>query len=182
MIESLMLCGIGLLAGCLLMLLFFPLVHRRAVRLTKRDLAATTPMTINEMQADKDQLRAQFAVSVRKLELRMEEMRAKALSRASGNQAADIARLQVELDKKTALVLALRAREEIRRGVVRRIVKLVLYLFLRSRRRRQQVVFTAPDYSRGASERDASPSELAAAAAAIAAVNLKRRQAAFHRH
>ena len=38
MIESLMLCGIGLLAGCLLMLLFFPAVHQRAVRLTRRDL------------------------------------------------------------------------------------------------------------------------------------------------
>ena len=45
MIESLMLCGIGLLAGCLLMLLFFPAVHRRAVRLTRRDLVDATPLT-----------------------------------------------------------------------------------------------------------------------------------------
>ena len=45
MIESLMLCGIGLLAGCLLMLLFFPAVHQRAVRLTRRDLVDATPLT-----------------------------------------------------------------------------------------------------------------------------------------
>ena len=44
MIESLMLCGIGLLAGCLLMLLFFPAVHQRAVRLTRRDLIDAAPL------------------------------------------------------------------------------------------------------------------------------------------
>src|SRR3984885_1113238 len=66
MIESLMLCGIGLLAGCLLMLLFFPAVHQRAVRLTRRDLIDATPLTAKEIQVEKDQLRAQFAVSVRR--------------------------------------------------------------------------------------------------------------------
>jgi hypothetical protein len=55
MIESLMLCGIGLLAGCLLMLLFFPAVHQRAVRLTRRDLIDATPLTAKEIQAQKDQ-------------------------------------------------------------------------------------------------------------------------------
>src|SRR6476469_6266176 len=75
MIESLMLCGIGLLAGCLLMLLFFPAVHQRAVRLTRRDLVDATPLTAKEIQAEKDQLRAQYAVSVRRLELNMEQMR-----------------------------------------------------------------------------------------------------------
>jgi hypothetical protein len=53
MIESLMLCGIGLLAGCLLMLLFFPAVHQRAVRLTRRDLIDATPLTAKEIQAEK---------------------------------------------------------------------------------------------------------------------------------
>ena len=46
MIESLMLCGIGPLAGCLLMLLFFPAVHQRAVRLTLID---ATPLTAKEI-------------------------------------------------------------------------------------------------------------------------------------
>jgi hypothetical protein len=114
MIESLMLCGIGLLAGCLLMLLFFPAVHRRAVRLTRRDLVDATPLTAKEIQAEKDQLRAQFAVSVRRLELNMEQMRLKATERAADRQNAERARLQVELDRKSALILALRAREEVR--------------------------------------------------------------------
>ena len=62
MIESLMLCGIGLLAGCVLMLLFFPAVHARAVRLTRRQLLDAKPLTAGEIQAEKDQLRAQFEV------------------------------------------------------------------------------------------------------------------------
>ena len=129
MIESLMLCDIGLLAGCLLMLLFFPAVHQRAVRLTRRDLVDATPLTDKEIQAEKDQLRAQFAVSVRRLELNMEEMRLKATERAADRQNAELARLQVELDKKNALILALRTREELRKRTFKRIVKLLLYLF-----------------------------------------------------
>ena len=89
MIESLMLCGIGLLAGCLLMLTFIPLVHERAVRITKRHIVEATPMAINEIQADKDHLRAQFAMSVRRLEVSIEEMRAKAAGPARRNQPAE---------------------------------------------------------------------------------------------
>ena len=137
-----MLCGIGLLAGCLLMLVFFPLVHQRAVRLTTRNLVDAMPMTINEIQADKDRLRAQFALSLRRLEVNLEEMRAKAAGRYGeiGRQSREISRLQLELDKKTATVFALRAREHVRKGMVRRTVKILLYLFNRSSRRNERVL------------------------------------------
>ena len=49
MIESLMLCGIGVLAGCLLMLMFIPLVHQRAVRLTKQQIVAPRRLTAIRM-------------------------------------------------------------------------------------------------------------------------------------
>jgi hypothetical protein len=184
MIESLMLCGIGLLAGCLLTLLFMAAVHRRAVRLTRRQLTNETPLTAKEIQAEKDQLRAQFAMSVRKLEIGMEEMRAKALDRSVDKQHAAIGRLQVELDKKTATVLALRAREEVRKRTFKRIVKLLLYLFVRSKRRPKAApaLFTAPQHPNWEFEREPDAGELASTAAAIAAVNLKRRQAVSNRH
>jgi hypothetical protein len=183
MIESLMLCGIGLLAGCLLMLLFFPAVHQRAVRLTRRDLINATPLTAKEIQAEKDQLRAQFAVSVRRLELNMEQMRLKATERAADRQNAELARLQVDLDRKGALILALRAREEVRKRTVRRIVKLLLYLFARSNRGRKpppQSYAPAPQRV-WEFEREPDAGELASTAAAIAAVGLKRRQAGTRR-
>jgi hypothetical protein len=137
MIESLMLCGIGLLGGCLLMLAFFPIVHERAVRLTRQSLVEATPMAINEMQADKDHLRAQFAMSLRRLEVNIEEMRAKTINHSSeiSKQNLEINRLYVELDKKTAMILALRARENVRKSIVRRIVKILLFTYNRSSRR-----------------------------------------------
>jgi len=143
MIESLMLCGIGLLAGCLLMLTFIPLVHERAVRITKRHIVEATPMAINEIQADKDHLRAQFAMSLRRLEVSIEEMRAKAVGRLGeiSRRNVEINRLHVELDKKIALIFALRTREQVRKSVVRRIVKLLLYTFVRSGRRRPRGLF-----------------------------------------
>jgi uncharacterized protein YeeX (DUF496 family) len=143
MIESIMLCGIGVLAGCLLMLMFIPLVHERAVRITKQQIVDATPMTVNEIQADKDHLRAEFAMSVRRLEISLEEMRSKATSRYSDmhKQNAEISRLQVELDKKTALIFALRTREEVRKGAVRRVLKILLYFYMRARRLRRPPLF-----------------------------------------
>ena len=182
MIESLMLCGIGLLAGCLLMLFFFPAVHQRAVRLTRRDLVDAAPLTAKEIQAEKDQLRAQFAVSVRRLELNMEQMRQKATDRAADRQNADLARLQVELDKKAALILALRTREEMRKRTVKRIVRLLLHLFARSTRRPgTRQVYVAQRKPVWEFEREPDAGELASTAAAIAAVSMKRRQAGSRR-
>jgi hypothetical protein len=45
MIESVMYFGIGFLVATLLGLLFIPLLHNRAVRLTMRRLEASTPMS-----------------------------------------------------------------------------------------------------------------------------------------
>jgi hypothetical protein len=191
MIQSLMLCGIGLLAGCLLMLAFFPFIHARAVRLTRQKLTEATPLTMSEIQADKDQLRAEFAMSVRRLEVGMEEMRAKAVTRfgPADRRNAEMHRLQVELDKKTALILALRAREEVRRSLARRVVKILLYFYVRLRRQRQAAIpaprpmpmppptFKLEQKPARQHERQAEQNELAATAAAIAAVNLKRRRA-----
>jgi hypothetical protein len=181
MIESLMLCGIGLLAGRLLMLVLFPAVHGRAVRLTRRDLIDAAPLTAKEMQAEKDQLRAQFAVSLRRLELNLEQMRLKATDRAADRQNAELARLQVELDRKNALILALRARNEVRKATARRIIKLMLYLFARSKRQPKSTRTFASPQRVLEFEREPNAGELASTAAAIAAVGLKRRQAGTRR-
>ena len=72
MIEPGMYFGIGFLVAALLGLLFVPLVHNRAVRLTMKRLEAATPLSIAEIRADKDQLRAEFAMSPRRLEMSVE--------------------------------------------------------------------------------------------------------------
>jgi hypothetical protein len=58
MIEAIMYFGIGFLVATLLGLLFIPPVHNRAVRLTTKRLEASTPLSMIEIRADKDRLRA----------------------------------------------------------------------------------------------------------------------------
>ncbi len=141
MIQTIMLFGIGALAGCLLMLVFFPLVHQRAVRITKQHVVDAVPLAINEIQADKDHLRAQFAMSIRRLEISIEEMRAKAGGHKGeiGRQSAEISRLHVELDKKNALIAALRTREAVHKSIVRRIAKILLTMYMHSSRRKHKM-------------------------------------------
>jgi hypothetical protein len=74
MIESSMYFGIGLLFGALIGLVLIPLVHARAVRLTTRRLEAVLPESMAEVQAEKDLLRAEFAMSTRRLEMTVEQL------------------------------------------------------------------------------------------------------------
>src|SRR6476620_8701310 len=114
MIEPVMYFGIGFLVSALLGLLFVPLVHNRAVRLTMRRLEAATPLSIAEIQADKDQLRAEFAMSTRRLEMSVDQMKAKTTSQLAeiGKKSEAIGRIKLELGEKTASLFALEAREK----------------------------------------------------------------------
>jgi chromosome segregation ATPase len=67
--------ALGLLIASLVALAIMPAVWRRAVRLTKKRIEAATPITMAEFRADKDQLRAEFALSTRRLEMNVEALR-----------------------------------------------------------------------------------------------------------
>src|ERR1041385_6619084 len=114
MIEPIMYFGIGFLFAALIGIVVVPLVHSRAVRLTMRRLEAATPLSMAEIQADKDQLRAEFAMSTRRLELSVEQMKAKTTSQLAelGKKTDAINKLKAELGEKTAAVFALEAREK----------------------------------------------------------------------
>lgn len=113
MIEAIMLVGIGFLLAGLLVIGVIPLVHARAVRLTTRRLEALNPLTMAEIQADKDLLRAEFAMSTRRLEMQVDEVKAKAIDQLKelGKKSETIGRLKLELSEKTAELLALGAKE-----------------------------------------------------------------------
>ena len=91
-----------------------PLVHNRAVRLTTRRLEAATPLSMAEIQADKDQLRAEFAMSTRRLEMSVDQLKSKTTSQLAelGKKTDAINRLKIELGEKTATIFALEAREK----------------------------------------------------------------------
>jgi chromosome segregation ATPase len=114
MIEPIMFVGIGFLVAGLLVIGVIPLVHARAVRLTMRRLEALTPLSMAEIQADKDQLRAEFAMSTRRLEMSVEQMKAKTTSQLAeiGKKSEAVGRLKLELGEKTAALFALEAKEK----------------------------------------------------------------------
>jgi chromosome segregation ATPase len=114
MVEPIMFVGIGFLIAGLLVIGVIPLVHARAVRLTMRRLEALTPLSMAEIQADKDQLRAEFAMSTRRLEMSVEQMKAKTTNQLAeiGKKSEAIGRLKLELGEKTAALFALEAKEK----------------------------------------------------------------------
>src|SRR5678815_1182886 len=121
MIEPIMYLAIGFLVSMLFGLMIVPLVHNRAVRLTTRRLEAATPLSMAEIQADKDQLRAEFAMSARRLEMSVEQLKNKSTSQLAelGKKGDAINRLKVELGEKTAAIFALEARDKALRDQLR---------------------------------------------------------------
>src|SRR6266853_3701335 len=114
MIEPIMFFGLGFLASSLLGLIIVPFVHNRAVRLTIRRLEAATPLSMAEIQADKDQLRAEFAMSARRLEMSVDQLKNKTTSQLAelGKKSDAINRMKIELGEKNATIFGLEAREK----------------------------------------------------------------------
>ena len=69
--------ALGLLTAGLLAVLVTPAIWRRAMRLTRQRIERSVPMTLAEIEADKDQLRAEFAMSTRRLEMNTDRLREK---------------------------------------------------------------------------------------------------------
>src|SRR3982075_3546053 len=114
MIEPIMYLAIGFLVSMLFGLMIVPLVHNRAVRLTTRRLEAATLLSMAEIQADKDQLRAEFARSARRLEMNVDQLKNKTTSQLAelGKKSDAINRMKLELGEKNATIFSLEAREK----------------------------------------------------------------------
>jgi chromosome segregation ATPase len=114
MVEPIMYLAIGFLVSMLLGLMIVPLVHNRAVRLTTRRMEAATPLSMAEIQADKDQLRAEFAMSARRLEMSVDQLKHKTTSQLAelGKKSDAINRMKLELGEKNATIFSLEAREK----------------------------------------------------------------------
>ncbi|MBS3847281.1 hypothetical protein KD146_01100 [Devosia sp. BSSL-BM10] len=113
LIENIMYFALGLLIASLVALIILPAVWKRAVRLTKRRIEAATPITMAEFRADKDQLRAEFALSTRRLEMNVETLR-KRLAEQLGDvnqKRSDLGLIKAERDKNLEIIRELEGRE-----------------------------------------------------------------------
>ena len=113
LIENIMYFALGLLVAGLVALIIMPAVWKRAVRLTKRRIEAATPITMAEFRADKDQLRAEFALSTRRLEMNVEALRKRLAEQLSdvNQKRADLGALKAEREKHLEVVRELESRE-----------------------------------------------------------------------
>jgi chromosome segregation ATPase len=99
LIEQAMIFALGFFVAGLLALLFLPAVQRRAARLAGRRLEMLLPLSMEEIVAERDQLRAEFAVGQRRIEQKLEAAAdAQAIHMAEiGRQAAAIRELEGQL-------------------------------------------------------------------------------------
>ena len=111
MIESIMYFGIGFLLATLVAVALIPSVHSRAVRLTSRRLEHSIPQSMAEIEADKDALRAEFAMSMRGLEITVDELKNKHTNALAelGRKGNAINRLKIEREAQKVEFVALKA-------------------------------------------------------------------------
>lgn len=96
--------ALGFLVAGLFTLLFLPAFWRRAMRLSMRRLQMLAPMSMEEVIAERDLLRAQFAVSERRMEQELEAVKtSKAHDLAAiGRHAARVAEAEAQTLKAQA--------------------------------------------------------------------------------
>ena len=82
MVQSILFFVLGFLTAGFLVLLVAPAVWRRTVSVTRQRVEAKLPMTLDEIRADKDSLRAEHAMALRKVEVQLKASQEKALTQA----------------------------------------------------------------------------------------------------
>lgn len=108
-IETAMVFVLGFVVAALLSLALMGAVWRRAVRLTTRRVESAVPLSMAEIKADKDQVRAESALAIRRAEIVADKLR-----EAANLQTIEIARrvetirdLNSELDARAARIAGL---------------------------------------------------------------------------
>ncbi len=112
MIQTTLSFILGFLCAAFLALMVAPAIWRRAVALTRKRIEASVPLTMDEIQADKDRLRAEFAMSTRRLEMSLKSFREKASEQIVeiNRNRDELKRIAEERDEKNAAVTQMETR------------------------------------------------------------------------
>ena len=101
MIEQVMIFALGFLVAGVVALAIAPAFWQRTIRLSTRRLAMQLPLSLEEVLAGRELLRAEFAVEQRRLEQKVE-----ALNRVHAEDMTRLGRQAVIIEAKTADLLA----------------------------------------------------------------------------
>jgi chromosome segregation ATPase len=113
MIETAMWVGLGFLAASLIGVFVANAVWRRAVRLTTKRVREELPVSLVQVKADRDQLRAEFAMSAKKLEISVDELRRKAQAQVVeiGRKNEELRLVLAEVRQRAETIREMEARE-----------------------------------------------------------------------
>ena len=113
MIQATLIFILGFLSAVFLAVLVAPAIWRRAVALTRRRVEAMLPLSLNEIGADKDAVRAGYAMAVRKLEVTVKELKERlaAQSVELGGARDEARRNGADRDEKAATIAGLEAQQ-----------------------------------------------------------------------
>ncbi len=107
-----MIFGLGFLLASLCALTILPTVNARAARLARRRIEATLPVSVSEVMAERDHLRAEFAVAQRRLERKAEA--------AAAHRHADMAAIGTRtMEAEAAQAARIRSEAEVARALER---------------------------------------------------------------
>ncbi|MEO9340238.1 hypothetical protein ABFT80_22655 [Mesorhizobium sp. SB112] len=77
MIQPLLFFILGFMCAGFIAMMIAPAIWRRAVSLTRKRIEASMPLSRDEIRAEKDAIRAEYAMTVRKLEKNIQSLRTK---------------------------------------------------------------------------------------------------------
>jgi chromosome segregation ATPase len=102
---------LGFVIAGLVSFSMLPVVWKRALRLTRRHLETGIPISMAEVRAGRDQIRAEAAIELRRLEARIEGERERrhAVMADNGRQSATIRRLAADIESKSRRLKQLEA-------------------------------------------------------------------------
>ena len=103
MAEIIMTFALGFLIASAIALTLAAPLWRRAASVTEKRLRASSPVSLDDFNADKDRMRAEFAMSARKLEMSVENLRKKAETRLAelDRRERQVAALKEEIEEKS---------------------------------------------------------------------------------
>lgn len=122
MVQSILFFTLGFLCAGFLALMIAPAIWRRAVMLTRKRIEASVPLSLNDIQADKDRMRAEFAMSTRRLEMSIKGFKDKAAAQVIeiNRNREELKRLAGERDDKNSSLSELDAKAGELRAELRR--------------------------------------------------------------
>ena len=121
MIKSILFFTLGFLCAGFLALMVAPAIWRRAAALTRKRIEASVPLSLNDIQADKDRMRAEFAMSTRRLEMSIKAFKDKASAQIIeiNRNREELKRLASVRDEKNQSISELEAKAGELRGELR---------------------------------------------------------------